>query len=85
MLDSVKEYIKRVMNVEAVDIVQLYYKKKNKWKTVVKLKGYGDITALLKEYPLEYKSGKRKPETTMYLAVDLKGEEITYSLLSVFS
>lgn len=28
LLDSVKEYIKRVMNVEAVDIVQLYYKKK---------------------------------------------------------
>lgn len=51
----------------------------------MKLKGYGDITALLKEYPLEYKSGKRKSETTMSLAVDLKGEEITYSLLSVFS
>lgn len=59
--------------------------KKNKSKTVVKQTGDGDITALLKEYPLEYKSGKRKSETTMYLAVDLKGEEITYSLLSLFS
>ena len=66
LLDRVKEYIKRVMKVEAVDILQLYYKK-NKSKTVVKLTGDGDITALLKEYPLEYKSGKRKSETTYIL------------------
>ena len=28
LLDSVKEYMKRVMTVEAGDILQLYYKKK---------------------------------------------------------
>ena len=56
-----------------VDITQLYYKK-SKGKTVVKLSGDGDVLALLNEYPLTYKSGKRKRETTtgMYLAVDLK-------------
>lgn len=67
-----KQHIKRVTNSdEEVDITRLYYKK-SKGKTVVKLTGDGDILALLNEYPLTYKSGKRKRETTMYLAVDLQ-------------
>ena len=67
-----KQHIKRETNSDGeVDITQLYYKK-NKGKTVVKLTGDGDILALLNEYPLTYKSGKRKKETTMYLAVDLQ-------------
>ena len=67
-----KQHIKRVTNSDGeVDITQLYYKK-SKGKTVVKLTGDGDILALLNEYPLTYKSGKRKKETTMYLAVDLQ-------------
>lgn len=67
-----KQHIKRVTNSdEEVDITRLYYKK-SKGKTVVKLTGDGDILALLNEYPLTYKSRKRKRETTMYLAVDLQ-------------
>ena len=71
LVGCVKEHIKRVTGSEDVDITQLYYKK-SKSRTVVKLTGDGDIIPLLNEYPLTYKGGKRKKQTTMYLAVDLK-------------
>ena len=41
-------------------------------KDCIKLSGDGDVLALLNEYPQTYMSGKRKRETAMYLAVDLK-------------
>ena len=70
--DCVKQHIKRVTNSDGeVDITQLYYKK-SKGKTVLKLSGGGDVLALLNECPQTYKSRKRKRETTMYLAADLK-------------
>ena len=87
MWDCVKQHIKRVTNSDGeVDITQLYYKK-SKRKTVVKLSGDGDVLALLNEYPLTYKSGKRKRETTMYLAVDLKKgmlEWLEFFVISIF-
>ena len=52
---------------------RLYFKRA-KGKAIVRLNGDNDISALLKEYPMTYPSGKKKPGrlTTMYLAVELE-------------
>ena len=69
LVDCLKERIKRA-DSEDMDITQLYYKK-NKSRTTVKLTDDGDIMPLPNAYPLPYKEGKCKRQTTMYLAVGL--------------
>lgn len=67
----IADYVARTnkIDVQTVIIDQLYYKK-SKGKGLVLVNGDGDIGALLKEYPLTYRSGKKKSQCTMYMAVD---------------
>ncbi|KAK3753355.1 hypothetical protein QZH41_018860, partial [Actinostola sp. cb2023] len=64
----VEDYVERMTGAPIV-VDQLYYKKA-RGKSVVLLNNDGDLTALLKEYPLLHKCGKKKMKSTMYLAVD---------------
>ena len=51
----IEDYVGRHIG-EKVVIDNIYFKK-SRSKTVVMMKGDGDISALLSEYPLTYKSG----------------------------
>jgi len=64
----VEDYVEGMTGAPVV-VDQLYYKKA-RGKSVVLLNNDGDLTALLKEYPLLHKCGKKKMKSTMYLAVD---------------
>lgn len=69
LMSCIEDNIKRTNDIKEIKIKQLYYKKA-KGKGIVKLNGDCDVSCLLKEYPLTYQSGKRRKESTMYLAVD---------------
>ena len=74
LLDCVRDYVRRVSNDQRLDISQLYYKK-NRCKTVVQITGDEDIKSLLDHFPMK-RVGRNKLVATMYLAVDLKGEQL---------
>ena len=67
--NCVEDYVQRKTN-EHRRVKQLYYKR-SRGKSVERLDGDSDISALLDEYPLRYPSGKKRERHTMYLAVDL--------------
>lgn len=71
----VADFVGRNNPSKKFEIKQLFYKRA-RGKGVVKIDGDGDISALLKEYPLVYPSGKKKAKVLMYLAVELHEQEI---------
>jgi len=70
LLSCVQDYVRRATANPEAKVDKMYYKK-SKGKAVVNLNDDGDISSLLNEYPLTYKSGEKRSETVMYLAVDL--------------
>ena len=78
--NCVEDYVQRKTN-ERHCVKQLYYKR-SRGKSVVRLDGDSDISALLDEYPLRYPSGKKRERSIMYLAVDLDDKGIKPKYIS---